>query len=74
MVLIRILFYQGLLKTIIAGGMGGISLWATIYPADVIKSRSQVCLLSDNSYFFMSVFSMHIFSSKRDKRELSYSA
>eukprot|EP00795_Rhopilema_esculentum_P000074 gene74-9685_t len=32
----------GLLKTVIAGGMGGVSLWATIYPTDVIKSRSQV--------------------------------
>ena len=34
--------FLGLLKTIIAGGMGGVSLWATIYPADVIKSKSQV--------------------------------
>eukprot|EP00794_Sanderia_malayensis_P006933 gene6933-7712_t len=29
-------------KTVVAGGVGGMSLWATVYPADVIKSRSQV--------------------------------
>lgn len=29
-------------KTAVAGGVGGVSLWATVYPADVVKSRSQV--------------------------------
>jgi len=32
----------GLVKTIIAGGVGGVSIWATIYPFDLIKSRMQV--------------------------------
>ena len=32
----------GLLKTIIAGGVGGVSIWGSIYPFDVIKSRMQV--------------------------------
>lgn len=32
----------GLVKTIIAGGVGGVSIWAAIYPFDLIKSRIQV--------------------------------
>ncbi|XP_066930649.1 mitochondrial ornithine transporter 1-like [Clytia hemisphaerica] len=32
----------GLGKTIIAGGVGGVSIWAAIYPFDIIKSRMQV--------------------------------
>ena len=32
----------GALRTIIAGGLGGVSLWVAIFPADVIKSRVQV--------------------------------
>lgn len=32
----------GLLRTIIAGGMGGICIWGVSYPADVVKSRMQV--------------------------------
>lgn len=32
----------GLLRTSIAGSIGGIVLWAVIFPADVIKSRIQV--------------------------------
>ena len=43
----------------VAGGMSGVSLWAAIYPTDVIKSRSQVTspflfkieMLDEKSYF-----------------------
>ena len=30
------------MKTIIAGGFGGICLWTSIFPFDVVKSRIQV--------------------------------
>lgn len=33
---------QGAIRTIICGGVGGISLWVAIFPFDVIKSRVQV--------------------------------
>ena len=29
-------------RTILAGGVGGVALWTAIYPTDVIKSRMQV--------------------------------
>jgi len=29
----------GILKTAICGGLGGVSLWCAIFPADVVKSR-----------------------------------
>ena len=32
----------GLAKTAIAGSAGGMALWTSIYPADVVKSRMQV--------------------------------
>ena len=32
----------GLVKTIIAGGFGGMALWVSIFPFDVVKSRIQV--------------------------------
>ncbi|KAH8876833.1 Mitochondrial ornithine transporter 1 [Schistosoma japonicum] len=32
----------GSIKTIIAGGMGGVSLWVAIFPFDVVKSRMQI--------------------------------
>lgn len=32
----------GLVPTIICGGIGGMSLWTLIFPADVVKSRIQV--------------------------------
>ncbi|OQR76569.1 carnitine-acylcarnitine carrier protein-like [Tropilaelaps mercedesae] len=32
----------GPVKTIVAGGVGGICLWVSIFPADVIKSRMQI--------------------------------
>jgi solute carrier family 25 ornithine transporter 2/15 len=32
----------GPLRTIISGGIAGMTLWTIIFPADVIKSRQQV--------------------------------
>ena len=32
-------------KTMVAGAVGGSVLWLVIFPADVIKSRIQVCLI-----------------------------
>lgn len=32
----------GLLVTIVSGSAGGVALWSTIYPLDVVKSRVQV--------------------------------
>lgn len=31
-------------KTMVAGAVGGTMLWLAIFPADVVKSRIQVCL------------------------------
>ena len=33
---------SGALRTVICGGVGGVSLWVAIFPADVCKSRIQV--------------------------------
>lgn len=32
----------GIVKTAICGGLGGVSLWVSIFPADVVKSRIQI--------------------------------
>jgi len=32
----------GILKTALCGGLGGVSLWISIFPADVVKSRIQI--------------------------------
>ena len=32
----------GPLRTIVSGGIAGMTLWTLIFPADVIKSRQQV--------------------------------
>ena len=32
----------GVVKTVISGGMAGVTLWTLIFPADVVKSRLQV--------------------------------
>ena len=37
----------GILGTLFAGGMAGVTLWSVIFPADVIKSRLQVSPMSD---------------------------
>lgn len=33
-------------KTMIAGAVGGTVLWLVIFPADVVKSRIQVCVFN----------------------------
>ena len=38
-----ILFHSiGIVKTTIAGGVGGMCLWISIFPFDVVKSRIQI--------------------------------
>ena len=37
-----LLSVSGALRTVICGGVGGVSLWVAIFPADVCKSRIQV--------------------------------
>ena len=32
----------GVLKTALCGGLGGVSFWISIFPADVVKSRVQI--------------------------------
>lgn len=34
--------FSGPLGTIVAGAVGGLSLWTVIYPFDLVKSRTQV--------------------------------
>jgi hypothetical protein len=34
--------FTGPVRTVIAGGIGGVILWTVIFPADVVKSRIQV--------------------------------
>ena len=33
---------KGIFKTALCGGLGGVSLWVAIFPADVVKSRIQI--------------------------------
>lgn len=42
----------GLLKTMMAGSVGGICLWTVIFPADVMKSRMQVNNVQMNMFTF----------------------
>lgn len=35
-------FFLGIFKTTIAGGIGGMCLWTSIFPFDVVKSRIQI--------------------------------
>ncbi|WAQ99706.1 ORNT1-like protein [Mya arenaria] len=35
-------FFFGAFRTVLSGGVGGVCLWVTIFPADVVKSRVQV--------------------------------
>lgn len=39
----------GLVKTSIAGAIGGMVLWTVIFPADVVKSRIQVNSLKNSA-------------------------
>ena len=34
--------FPGALRTILAGGLGGVALWIPSYPIDLVKSRIQV--------------------------------
>ena len=34
----------GPLRTVVSGGVAGVTLWTIIFPADVIKSRLQVTI------------------------------
>lgn len=45
------------LRTVVCGGIGGMSLWAAIFPSDVIKSRVQIQSHSEKppSFFVMLV-------------------
>lgn len=45
----------GAVKTIICGGIGGVSLWVAIFPSDVIKSRVQVGAISSKLSFIQMV-------------------
>ena len=44
-------------KTMVAGAVGGTVLWLVIFPADVVKSRIQVCFLSFLNMIFNLIFS-----------------
>lgn len=37
------MFCAGPVRLIFCGGMAGVCLWCATFPADVIKSRIQVC-------------------------------
>lgn len=36
------LFFPGILRTAVSGGIGGVALWTAVYPVDVTKSRMQI--------------------------------
>ncbi|XP_005105018.1 mitochondrial ornithine transporter 1 [Aplysia californica] len=46
----------GPLRTILCGGVGGVTLWVIIFPADVVKSRIQVQSVSGKPPTFRTVF------------------
>lgn len=54
-------------KLIISGGVGGMSLWASIYPIDVLKTKLQVSFIDEKIYkrshtsYEPSYMSLHIF-------------
>ncbi|KAL3878379.1 hypothetical protein ACJMK2_030770 [Sinanodonta woodiana] len=51
----------GALRTVLCGGIGGVSLWVAIFPADVVKSRIQVeCTVGSVEPTFRAMF-MKIF-------------
>lgn len=43
----------GPIRTIICGGIGGMTLWIMIFPADVVKSRIQINKLNQSMLFCM---------------------
>lgn len=40
----------GLMRTMVAGSVGGVCLWTSIFPADVIKSRVQISNIKTNMF------------------------
>ncbi|OPL32615.1 hypothetical protein AM593_06731, partial [Mytilus galloprovincialis] len=51
----------GTLRTMLAGGIGGIALWTSIFPTDVVKSRIQVNSTVGNAApsFFKTLLQIH---------------
>lgn len=47
--------FAGVLRTAISGGVGGMALWAAVFPADVVKSRMQVTGSGRFSHMFVSI-------------------
>lgn len=47
--------FVGVLRTAISGGVGGMALWAAVFPADVVKSRMQVTGSGRFSHMFVSI-------------------
>lgn len=47
----------GILKTALCGGLGGVSFWISIFPADVIKSRVQINPNSELAKSLLGAFS-----------------
>lgn len=45
----------GILRTAISGGIGGVALWAAIYPVDVVKSRMQVAGSGSFTHMLISI-------------------
>ncbi|VDM39947.1 unnamed protein product [Toxocara canis] len=45
----------GVLRTATSGGVGGMALWASIFPADVVKSRMQIAGTGRFSEMFISI-------------------
>lgn len=39
-----------MLRTMVAGAVGGVCLWTSIFPADVIKSRVQISNIKTNMF------------------------
>lgn len=51
-----VLYALGPARTILCGGAGGVALWVSIFPADVVKSRIQVQAVSGVPPTFRAMF------------------
>ena len=45
----------GPLRTVISGGVAGVTLWTVIFPADVVKSRLQVGFIQKKDFIFFTL-------------------
>lgn len=45
----------GIVKTALSGGVGGLALWAAVYPIDLVKSRMQVSGSGDFTKMLLSI-------------------